>query len=125
MAEEYKELSNKIEGVKDVLSKQMNDIAIAVATLVGSVNQLQAMKTDVDKARDNAQTAILAAESAHKRIDEIEKEIKPMVSMAAAAPTIVSAMDARVKKTEINIRWAAVTLIGYLLAGVMYFIKGG
>lgn len=119
---EYKELSEKIEGVKDTLGKQMTDVLVKIGELTVSVQSLSGIKNEIENVRDTARDADSRSRQAHKRIDRIETEINPMIEHVNKQPEINTSHAERITKLETMNKWVATSIIGAIIVAIMNLI---
>lgn len=116
---DYKELAEKIGRVENKLTDKLTDVLVRMGEIMGSVNALHSMKADVDAARDNARDALASGKQAHKRLDDMDRDIQPAIIMVNQIQPILAAHAERLVKAETSIRWAATAIIGSVLAGAI------
>lgn len=125
--QEYREFSDKIEGVKDTLQKQMTDVLVEMGKLTASVQSLNNMRTDLDATRENAREAKTSASSAHKRLDTLSSELQPISEFASRQIVVNSNLIEKVAKIESTIKWVGICVMGPVIAAVvgLVLIQGG
>lgn len=125
--QEYREFSDKIEGVKDTIQKQMTDVLVEMGKLTASVQSLNSMRTDLDATRDNAREARTSASSAHKRLDTLESEFQPISEFVNRQIEVNSNTIEKVAKIESTIKWVGICVMGPVIAAVvgLVLIQGG
>lgn len=110
MEPNYRELSDKIERVKDDIGGHIQQLAVEVGklgvTITTGLAGMQDMKTDISTVKDLATRAKDSTDSAHKRID-------------ALRPVSEANLVERVKSLETTVRWVATLIIGAVVLAVL------
>lgn len=111
--EEYRELSDKIERVKDELVSQMTTVLVEMgklsATVTSGLSIIGDLKSDVDKIKEISTKAKDSTESAHKRLDEL-------------IPLRDANLIDRVKRMEDINKFIGVTVGGAIILAIMGLI---
>lgn len=119
-AEDYRKLSDKIGQVNLDLTKALGEIQGTMGQLVAKLETVDVIKRDLQEVRDMARDTNASAKSAHKRIDEMNIELKPLTD----ANTVE-----RVSKLESNQKWlvttAATAGFTMIIFIVQQVLKGG
>lgn len=117
MQGDLKELSDKIVGVELKVTEKLGEVLAGIsgmnATMTATFDRVKEVQSDMEKVKEKSTKALDSTNSAHKRLDTLEKEMKPLTD---------SNMVDRINKIEANFRWVVTTVIGAVILAVLGFI---
>lgn len=128
---EYKELSDKIGNVELKMTEKLGEVLAEMrglgANITASLDHIKEMRADMERVKELATKAKDSTDSAHKRLDKQEGDMKAIE--ANMKPITEANVVERLKGLETTVRWAATTVIGAIIAGAIaalfFFAKGG
>lgn len=128
MQPEYKDLSDKIGNVELKMTEKLGEVLAEMrglsANITSSLDHIKEMRVDMDKIKEVAKDAKNSTDSAHKRLDKQENDMRQLEN--SMQPLQESNLVDRIKSLETTVRWVATTVIGaLLLAAIGIMLKGG